>query len=103
LNLKFGLVPEFKTGIHIGDVTVAEIGVEKRGIEYLGDVLNTAAGIQGMCNQYEADLLIPGEMKSVLNHEDEFDINFLENVQLNGKTTKVELFKVLKKEEPSGN
>ena len=26
--------------MHLGDVTVAEIGVAKRGIEYLSDVLN---------------------------------------------------------------
>jgi adenylate cyclase len=100
---KFGVEPVFKAGIHMGEVTVAEIGVAKRGIEYLSDVLNTAARIQGECNHHQTDLLISGELKSTLAHEEEFDIEFLGNVQLKGKTKKVDLFKVSKKEEPALN
>ena len=46
---RFGLVPSFKAGIHIGKVTTGEIGKIKRDIIFTGDVLNTAARIQGLC------------------------------------------------------
>jgi adenylate cyclase len=41
-------------------------GLFKRGIEYLSDVLNTAARIQGVCNKYQADLLISREIFDLL-------------------------------------
>ena len=54
----YGLVPEFKAGVNIGIATVTEVGDIKREIAYHGDVLNTAARIQGVCNQYGKKLLI---------------------------------------------
>ena len=46
----FGLLPEFKAGFHLGKVTTGEIGVIKKEIIFTGDVLNTTARIQGLCN-----------------------------------------------------
>ncbi|MCG7857001.1 adenylate/guanylate cyclase domain-containing protein [Flavihumibacter sp.] len=48
----YGLVPEFKAGVHTGMVTAVEIGELKREIAYHGDTLNTAARIQHVCNEY---------------------------------------------------
>lgn len=39
LNKEFGLVPEFKAGIHGGEITVAEVGDIKREIAFHGDVI----------------------------------------------------------------
>ncbi len=47
---KFGLLPEFKAGFHLGKVTTGEIGVIKKEIVFTGDVLNTTARVQGLCN-----------------------------------------------------
>src|SRR5690606_14690721 len=55
---KYDLVPCFKAGLHLGKVTAVEIGEIKRDIAYHGDTLNTAARIQGMCNQYDKKILI---------------------------------------------
>jgi adenylate cyclase len=55
---EYGIVPAFKAGVDIGPVMVLEVGEIKREITYLGDVLNTAAGIQGKCNELGANLLI---------------------------------------------
>ena len=93
-NRKFGVKPVFKGGAHMGDVTVAEIGLAKRGIEYLSDVLNTAARIQAMCNHYDADLLISGVLKEKLAESKEISMEFMENIMLKGKTNEVEIFKV---------
>ncbi|WP_026231771.1 adenylate/guanylate cyclase domain-containing protein [Neolewinella persica] len=55
---KFGVKPHFKAGAHYGSVIVGEIGVIKRDITYSGDVLNTTARIQGMCNELETIFLM---------------------------------------------
>ena len=65
----YGLVPQFKAGIHTGPVTTGEIGTLKKEIVYTGDVLNTAARIQGLCNDYDADLLISEPIFDLLKIE----------------------------------
>ncbi|MBL0043063.1 MAG: adenylate/guanylate cyclase domain-containing protein [Flavobacteriales bacterium] len=58
----YGLVPEFKAGLHVGDVTAVEIGEIKREIAYHGDTVNTAARIQGVCNEFGRELLVSDEL-----------------------------------------
>ena len=43
---KYGVLPDFKAGLHVGEVISAQIGDIKREIVYNGDVLNTSARIQ---------------------------------------------------------
>ena len=93
---EFGIFPVFKSGGHIGEVTVAEIGHAKRGIEYLSDVLNTSARIQSLCNYYETDFLISGELNQTLGNKPGFTSELIEKVRLKGKKQKVEIFKVSK-------
>lgn len=54
----YGVVPVFKCGLDMGEVTVSEIGDLKREIAYHGDVLNTASRIQEQCNLFEKEILI---------------------------------------------
>ena len=94
---KYNVKPVFKAGIHSGYVTIAEIGLYKRGIEYLSDVLNTAARIQGMCNQYHADLLISGDVYEYFSEIPYFRMKEIQNVQLKGKQQKVQIYSVEQK------
>jgi adenylate cyclase len=55
---EYGVIPTFKAGIHLGRVTIGEIGDIKKEIIFSGDVLNTTARIQGLCNNYKVDLLV---------------------------------------------
>ncbi len=55
---EFGTVPEFKAGVHAGEVIVTEVGTLQRAHVYHGDVLNTAARIQAKCNETGFDLLV---------------------------------------------
>lgn len=59
---KYSLVPEFKAGIHSGAVIAGEIGIMKKEITYSGDVLNSTARIQSMCNELETDILLSDEL-----------------------------------------
>jgi adenylate cyclase len=62
----FGAVPRFKAGLHVGRVTVGEIGVIKRDIAYSGDVLNTTARIQAKCNELGKELLFSKDLFEIL-------------------------------------
>ena len=93
---KYNLMPEFKAGINYGTVTVAEVGDIKRDIAYLSDVLNTAARIQGQCNDYGKDLLISGFVKDILPKNTNHKYESLGFISLKGKEHKVEIYSVEK-------
>jgi adenylate cyclase len=63
----YGQVPEFKAGLHVGDVTAVEIGDIKREIAYHGDTVNTAARIQGVCNEFGREFLVSDELLNLFN------------------------------------
>jgi adenylate cyclase len=93
--LKFGLVPSFKAGFHLGKVTTGEIGVVKKNILFTGDVLNTTSRIQGLCNSYNVDILISGDLIRKMNFDSEFTTVSLGENELRGRDEKVELFTIL--------
>ena len=89
---KFGILPQFKAGLHCGKVTTGEIGVIKKEIIFTGDVLNTAARIQGLCNQFNVDILVSGELITRLYPDPFLTIKGLGENQLRGRDEKMGLF-----------
>jgi len=63
---QYGVVPDFKAGLHCGTVMVGEIGVVKRDIAFSGEVLGTAARIQNRCNHLEVNILFSHDLKELL-------------------------------------
>ncbi|MEZ4824795.1 MAG: adenylate/guanylate cyclase domain-containing protein [Bacteroidia bacterium] len=96
---KYDLVPAFKAGMNIGLVMVAEVGVIKKEIAYHSDVLNTAARIQGCCNQYGRYLLISQDLHRHVEKFDGFIFEEIGKVQLKGKKQEVVIFSVDNKTE----
>ena len=95
-NSKFGLLPDFKAGLHFGKVTAGEIGSLKKEIIFTGDVLNTSARIQGLCNQLGADLLISEDLVKVLHLPASYNTISVGKTQLKGRSKPIELFAVSK-------
>ena len=93
---EFGLFPNFKAGFHFGQVTTGEIGALKKEIIFTGDVLNSTARIQGLCNDYNVDLLVSKDLIKNLNLESEYHIKSLGKKELRGKTEKIELYTIVK-------
>ena len=91
---KYGFIPEFKAGLHLGKVTVAEVGEIKKELAYHGDVLNTAARIQGKCNEVKKRVLVSELMKDVLEKELLFNFAAIGDISLKGKAKQVKLFAV---------
>lgn len=82
---EFGVVPYFKAGIHLGEVTAGELGALKKEIVFTGDVLNTAARIQSMCKTYRQTLIISREVKDGLEAPDQIKMESLGEVVLRGR------------------
>ncbi len=91
---KFGVIPEFKAGVHFGTVVSAQIGDLKKEIAYNGDVLNTTARIQNLCNKYNADILASKALFDKLENNREYIFEDLGNIKLKGKENHVHLFKI---------
>lgn len=95
---KYDTIPRFKAGAHIGNAIAGEIGIIKRDITYSGDLLNTAARIQGQCNDFNSVFLISGQLKDYLsNYLDKWIFESKGFISLKGKMTKVELLDIQKK------
>lgn len=54
---RYGIVPQFRAGLHSGPVVVSELGDIKREIVFSGDAVNTAARIQALCRPLGHDFL----------------------------------------------
>lgn len=91
---RFGLLPTFKAGIHLGEVTTGEIGVIKQEIIFTGDVLNATARIQGLCNTYGVDLLLSGDLVNDLQVAATFPVKSLGKTALRGRQEEVELYTI---------
>ncbi len=95
---QYGLVPEFKAGIHCGKVTVGEIGILKRDIIYSGDVLNTTSRIQEACNEFNTELLVSENIVELISEPGDYLINTIGGIAFKGKTHKVRIFSVKKED-----
>lgn len=91
---KFGFVPEFKAGIHSGQVMVTTVGKHKKEIAYHGDVLNTTARIEGKCNELEQSLLISESILPYISHGKDFIVEEKGQVVLKGKLHMLNLYGV---------
>jgi adenylate cyclase len=91
---RFGVQPSFKAGLHCGEVTTGEIGALKKDIIFTGDILNTTARIQSLCNEYGVDILLSEEMHDVLTKSTKFQLTSLGKSELRGKSKEVELFTI---------
>lgn len=89
----YGVVPFFKAGIHAGTVTVTEIGKFKKEIAYHGDPINTAARIQGKCNELGAELLISQTLEKHV-HNPALSINSVGSLLLRGKQREIGIYSV---------
>jgi len=93
---KYGLSPQFKAGLHCGKVTTGEIGILKKEIIFTGDVLNATARIEGLCNQYNVDILISGDLLKNLDLGTTFEAESMGKNTLRGKEGQFELFSLKK-------
>lgn len=64
---KFGIIPEFRIGIHAGPVVISQIGEEKLFLGLYGDVVNIAARLEQMNKILGTTVLLSSEVVYGLN------------------------------------
>lgn len=93
INFKreFDIIPEFRVGIHVGEVTVGEIGVIKKDIAMSGDTMNTTARIRNACSELNKKIIVSKDFIDKSSLED-FQSESLGLIELKGKRKEIELF-----------
>lgn len=91
---RYGLVPEFKAALNAGPVTAAEVGEIKKELAYHGDVLNTAARIQGKCNELGCRLLVSETIHKSVTALRQYTLELVGDVMLKGKQRSVRIYSV---------
>lgn len=98
-NSRYGVKPTFKAGMHYGYVMAGEIGVIKREIAYSGDVLNTTARIQEMCNELEVDILLSESLSDQIKMKEGYEKLNKGTITLRGKMKDITLCTVIPRKE----
>jgi len=94
---KFGVFPEFRAGLHGGNVIVTWVGELKKEIVYIGDTVNTASRIQEDCKRLGRDFLISEDILKHVHVSDIIQASFVEETIPRGKMKSVKLYSI---EEP---
>lgn len=89
---EYGHYPRFKAGLHGGRVVVTWVGEVKREIVYHGDVLNTTARIQSLCNELGQELLISQDLLTQLPPLASVQAAYLSTLQLRGRQQSISLY-----------
>ncbi|MGE5847920.1 MAG: adenylate/guanylate cyclase domain-containing protein [Ignavibacteria bacterium] len=94
----YNAFPQFKAGIHLGEVIVTEVGGLKSEIAYHGDTVNTASRLCAEARNYESGLLISAELLSLLKCIDEsYRIESVGLIKFKGKKHDIAAFSVFEK------
>lgn len=88
---EFGLVPDFRAGLHMGPVVVGEIGVQRHEIAFSGDAMNTTARIEQATRELGIDFLLSAAVADKLPPMDGVQIRSVGSVSIPGKAEKLSL------------
>jgi len=95
---KYGIQPIFKAGLHIGPVTVVEVGNTKREIAYHGDTINVASRIQEQCKNFDSLLLISEKAYERVKHIKGYTFKNVGEFVLRGRKNSTQLYDVMVQE-----
>jgi adenylate cyclase len=89
---RYGVLPEFRAGLHGGKVIVTWVGELKKEIVYIGDTINTASRIQEDCRRLERDFLISEDILKQIPSLGTTQASFVEETIPRGRVKPVRLY-----------
>lgn len=90
-NSNYDILPEYKAGMHIGNVTVGQVGIAKKELVMSGDTINTTSRIRSACTDLNQKFLVSKDIIDILELPD-FQSENMGMVDLKGKNEMMELF-----------
>lgn len=90
----YGVVPDFKAGLHVGQAMVGELGHWKREVAYMGDSLNVTSRIQSACKSLKARILLSEDYHRLMIDHTRFKLQKAARGKLRGRESPMTLYKV---------
>ena len=97
----FGVVPNFRGGLHGGSVTAGELGDLRQQIVFVGDVLNTAARLEEYAKTKGLELVASGALLDRFPLPATFEASHCGELAIRGKAKSVLAFS-LRRKGPTG-
>lgn len=95
LKREYGLVPQFRAGLHGGRVISAQVGHIKRTVDLSGDVMNSVSRMLGLAKTMKTRILVSAELlERMPDAVSRFDIGPEHLVPLKGKRKEVRVHDV---------
>lgn len=88
---KYGIIPDFRAGLHTGSVMVGEIGTIKKDLAMSGDAMNTTARIKGAAGEINKKYIVSKDFIDAVNLK-EWQAESVGFIELKGKENALELF-----------
>ena len=87
----YDIVPEYKAGMHMGTVTVGQVGISKKELVMSGNTINTTSRIRSACTDLNQKFLVSKDIIDILEMKD-WQSESMGEVDLKGKNENIELF-----------
>lgn len=89
---RFGCEPEFRFGLHFGEVLVGELGDLRAEIALIGDAINTTKRIEDVCRHFPFDVLVSDVYLERVNCPTHTRPVPVEEIRLRGKKDRMQLY-----------
>ena len=90
---EYGMVPEYRIGVHLGMVMVGEIGIVKKDLTMSGDAMNTTARIRTMGGELNEKFIGSADFVTDAGLKD-WQVESLGSIDLKGKELPMEWFSI---------
>jgi class 3 adenylate cyclase len=87
----FGVMPDFRAGLHAGAVIVSECGDAKRQLAYFGDTMNVAARLCEYCKTIDRRLVVSGDALRLMTTPADVVVGEGKSVAVRGRQERIEV------------
>ncbi len=95
---EFGMLPDFRIGMHAGKIVIGQIGEEKLFLALYGDVVNTAGRLEQMNKELNTKNLISKEVVEYLSQPWLAQLKLLGSKEIRGRHEEVVVYSLQEKE-----